>query len=245
MAEQKIKSSEVPALVSDQVEDVVPFSGTLAGFQGEYLPQFRRVPWISIIASVGQNSAKFPQDHGAILYNRERIVPKPAEVTFYGVTTHYRQNTAYEPNNLVQPIVYRTATEVAEHGGNLRKGVKPGTDDNNFVPAAVGYVVLESPVKKGWAAGVDASANFDHKLLIPSAWYIKGVAFSRVVEALRIASQKLAKEGRELGRARWSLTTVHSNINGNYVWVPLLTRLEPLNSEQYMATIKELFGDEG
>lgn len=243
MAETHIKPSETPALVNEQIEEVPAFSGSLSGFHGELLPEFRRVPWISIIASVGENSHKFPHDHGAILYNRERVVPKPMEITFFGVVTHYRQNLAYDPGAMIQPIIYRTAAEVAEHGGNLRKGVKPGTDDNNFVPAAIGYVVLESPAKKGWAAGVDASTNFENKILVPAAWYLKGVAFSRVVEALRIAAGKLQKEGKELGRARWNLNTVHSNINGNYVWVPLMTRLEALNSDICMAAIKELFGE--
>lgn len=244
MSETHIKPSQDLVPVSDQIEEVPAFSGSLSGFRGELLPEFRRVPWMSIIASVGANSAKFPRDHGAILYNRERIVPRPADITFYGVATHYRQNLAFDANSITQPITYQTAAEVAEHGGNLRKGVKPGADDNNFVPAAVGYVVLESPSKKGWASGVDASINFESKILVPTAWYIKGVAFSRIVEALRIAAARLRKDGHDLGRARWSLTTVHSNINGNFVYVPLLTRVEQLNSDKYMGAIKELFGED-
>jgi hypothetical protein len=247
MSESIVKPSNVPLVANNGNDDeVVPFSppsGSLANFQGELRPEYRRSPYLSIIQAVGDSSAKFPRNHGDILYNKEKIVPKPANLVFFGLRVFYSQNLAYDANSTIRPMTYRTAEEVIEHGGNLNRGVRPGSDDHNYVPQALAFCVLESPAKKGWAAGIEQSEVFESKILVPATWFLRGVAFNRICDKVRLVNNALRKAGKELAHARFTLDTVHQPINGNWIYVPVLIKSGETNADSYVAALKELFGE--
>lgn len=246
MSETTINPNKTPLALSEAVEPIEPFtppSGSLAGFHGELRPEYRRTPYMGIIQAVGSNSGKFPKNHGDILYASEKLVPRPVTISFFGLRTYYRQNLAFDANSMVRPMTYQTAAEVEEHEGNLRRGIKPGTDDHNYVPEALAFVILESPFKKGWASGIEQCDILDNKILVPAAWFLRGVSFTRIVDSVRMINNRLKKDGHQLARARFSLDTQHVPINGNWIYAPILTKQDEVNNDSYITVMQELFGE--
>jgi len=240
MSESDVKPSKI--LVSEgPVEDVAVFGapGSVEGFHGDVRPG--RQPTLAITQRVGQNAKDFKP--GQLLYNREKTLPAPLSLSFFGIHCWYQPNAAYDPNQKQPAITYETALEVERAGGNLRRGVTPGSDPHNFVSVARALVVLESPVKKGWGSDIDLAMPFEEKtLLIPCAWFLRGIGFSRVVEPLRITSARLSNDKLPMIKARWTLEVADLQINGNWVFVPILSKQDKQNNDDYCALSRKLFG---
>lgn len=243
------KNSDNPiAVLTKPEEEVIPFSpqsSGIAGLRGEFNVEDRKLPFLSIIQGVGENAAKYKSNHGDLLYNKETIVPRPVTVSFYGVRKYYKQNLAFDSSGVAaRPLTFDTAEQVLERGGNLRKYITPGSDENNYVPEAFAFVALESP-KDGWGAAVDYRGSVEKVFVIPAVWILSGTRYRRITPLLLSVQDVLIVENKELAYARFSLDTQHEKIGGNWVYSAVVTKQKDgkRNSDAYVQKLHEMFGE--
>ena len=239
---------DVGSLGSEGSEEVVPTfvepgASPIAGIQGEYKSASVRYPTFSIIHGVGPNFAKFPQNTGEFIYANERLVGKPVEFALYGLVEHYRQNLAYDPEG-PRSIIFKTAKEVLESGGNLKEFVPDGADDNNYRAEAVAYLGIFAPKgKRSWAAEIESAFPCGDELLVPAAWNLAKSAYRSVVPKLRMIGKRLQMEKKLLSQERLSVTTVHQKIGANFVFIPVVKKSERASPNDLSPLLVEAFGD--
>jgi hypothetical protein len=222
-------------------EKIVPFgASSLAGLKGEFTGADIKTPFLGIIQGSGKIAAKFPKNLGDLVYAGETIVTKPVDITVYGARKNYRQNLEF--GSVERALIFSTAQEVLDWGGNVDQFKKPGSDSKNFIPELWAFIALESNVK-GWAAGLDGVSRYEKRILVPAAWVLRGNAYRNIVPQLRSAEGTLKKNGRELVHARFSLDTTQTKSGQNFVWVPTLKKQNEQNSEEFVALVKETFGE--
>lgn len=236
--------------------EVVPFSepsvSPIQGIQGEFGGGDVKFPYFGIIHGVGPNFAKFPRNAGDLLYNGENLVPKPVELSFYGVQKKYVQNLRYDPTG-PRANEFLTTQQVIQAGGNLKEFVPAGSDDNNYVANAVCHIVLfekrkNSKNKKDegfeWAGDLDL-AIFDDgadELLVPALWTLRGTAYRAIVPQLIMADSRLRKQNKTLAAQRWTLDTKNMKMGANFVFIPVLDKVEKLNGPETLGLLAENFG---
>jgi hypothetical protein len=217
----------------------------VAGVVGEFaLDSGPRVPWFKIIQNVGKSSADFPTSHGGLLYHEKTIVPQPAIISFFGLRGYYVQNLAFDASRLERPKIYDTVAEIEAAGGNVTPFTKPGMDDNNYIPAALVFLILEAPDNaKSWAKGLEFAAPFEKKLFLPACYNIRSTQYRTVVPVVRTLSEALKRDGSPLFHARYHFSTRLSPVGGNFVYIPILKRLEDDNSDNFAPIAAGLFGE--
>lgn len=236
-------------LGDDDRDEVIPFVepsvSPIAGIQGEFGGHDIRYPFFGIIHGVGPSFAKFPKNAGDLLYNGDTLVPKPVEMSFYGVQKQYVQNLPYDPTG-PRANVFSNTQQVLTAGGNLKEYVKAGADDNNYIANAICHISLFAPFSKkntkSWADGLDLAVSNDNEWLIPASWTLRGTAYRAIVPMLIMADMRLRKEGKTLAAQRFSLDTKHQKMGDNFVFVPILSKVNKLNGEGTLALLKENFG---
>jgi len=244
----KKNDSSTAVMTKPVVEEVIPFSpqgSGIAGLHGEFSVEDRKLPFLSIIQGVGENAAKYKSNHGDLLYNKELLVPRPVSVNFYGLKKIYTQNLAFDSSGVgPRPLTFETAEQVLEQGGNLRKYVTPGADDNNYVPQAFAFVALESP-QDGWGAAVDYRGLVEDVFLIPALWVLRGVGYRRVTPLLLSVQDMLIPERKELAYARFTLDTQYEKVGGNWIYSAVVTKQKDgkRNSDGYVQKLHEMFGE--
>jgi len=244
MTETAIKT--VPNNVNEQ--PVVPYrpEGALAGLHGEFTSDDVAVPFLRIIQSVGKSAADHPKNHGDLLYGSDTLIPRPASLMIYGLNKSYAQNLPFDANSTQRPQTFRTIEEVEAAGGNVDRFVSPSHDSANYVPQALGTVILESPIgPKGWAAKVDAVVRHEEtrKLLAPAYWALRGTVYRIVVPMLRTIASVLEKEGKELCHVRFTLDTKLTQVGGNWIHTPILKKQEEQNSDTFVTFCHQIFGE--
>ena len=222
----------------------------LSGVHGEFgVESGPKLPTLRLIQNVGKSSIDHPKDRGGLLYFKDTIVPRPATVTFYGLQGYYVQNLAFDPNNAVMPARYETIAQVEAAGGNVTPYVKPGVDEQNYVPAALCFLLIHAPNgAKSWAKGCEeVSVPFEEgktkELLLPAIMYLRSTGYRQLVPLLRRVSADAEKEGKQLSHARFSFDTTQSMIGGNYVFIPVVKRTADNNSEAFLELAKDIFGE--
>ena len=191
-------------------------------------------------------SPNFPRNAGDLLYNGENFVPKPVELSFYGVQKKYVQNLRYDPTG-PRPNEFLTTQQVIQAGGNLKEFVPAGSDDNNYVSQAVCHIVLfASKVKgmkeKSWAEDLDLAIPNGSEFLVPALWTLRGTAYRAIVPQLIMADSRLRKQNKTLAAQRWTLDTKNLKMGANFVFVPVLDKVEKLNSGETLGLLAENFG---
>ena len=233
--------------LGDDSNEVVPFSepsvSPIQGIQGEFGGSDVKFPYFGIIHGVGPNFAKFPRNAGDLLYNGENLVPKPAELSFYGVQKKYVQNLRYDPTG-PRPNEFLTTQQVIQAGGNLKEFVPAGSDDNNYVANAVCHIVLFAPKAKGksWAEGLDLAIPNGSEFLVPALWTLRGTSYRAIVPQLIMADSRLRKSGKTLAAQRWTLDTKNIKLGSNFVFIPVIDKIEVLNKPETLALLDENFG---
>jgi hypothetical protein len=237
----------VDSLGDNDHEEVVPFVepsvSPISGIQGEFGGGDIKYPVFSIIHGVGPNFAKFPKNAGDLIYNNETLVTKPVELSFYGVQKQYVQNLAYDPTG-PRPNICSTAQQVLAAGGNLKEYVRAGADDNNYIANAICHICLFAPKKgvKSWVTGLDLVVSNGNEILIPASWTLRGTSYRAIIPILIMADSRLKKEGKILAAQRFKLDTRHQKMGDNFVFIPVLTKVEQLNGEETLALLNENFG---
>ena len=228
--------------------EVVPFSepsvSPIQGIQGEFGGGDVKFPYFGIIHGVGPNFAKFPRNAGDLLYNGENLVPKPVELSFYGVQKKYVQNLRYDPTG-PRPNEFLTTQQVIQAGGNLKEFVPAGSDDNNYVANAVCHIVLFAPKMKGkvsWAETLDLAIPNGSEFLVPALWTLRGTSYRAIVPQLIMADSRLRKQAKTLAAQRWTLDTKNMKMGANFVFVPVLDKVEKLNGAETLGLLAENFG---
>ena len=222
---------------------VEPSVSPIQGIQGEFGGGDVRFPYFGIIHGVGPNFAKFPRNAGDLLYNGETLVPKPVELSFYGVQKKYVQNLRYDPTG-PRPNEFLTTQQVIQAGGNLKEYVTAGSDDNNYVSHAVCHIVLFAPKAKGksWAEGLDLAIPNGSEYLVPALWTLRGTSYRAIVPQLIMADARLRKQNKTLAAQRWNLDTRNTKMGSNFVFVPVLDKVEKLNGDETLGLLAENFG---
>jgi hypothetical protein len=228
--------------------EVVPFSepsvSPIQGIQGEFGGGDVKFPYFGIIHGVGPNFAKFPKNAGDLLYNGETLIPKPAELSFYGVQKKYVQNLRYDPTG-PRPNEFLTTQQVISAGGNLKEFVPAGSDDGNYVAHAVCHIVLFAPKLKNkvsWAEGLDLTIIGEGEYVVPALWTLRGTSYRAIVPQLIMADSRLRKQQKTLAAQRWTLDTKNMKMGANFVFVPVLDRSDKLNKDETLELLAENFG---
>jgi hypothetical protein len=250
MSEFKIDGRSDEPLAKPTSDYPAPYSppSALSGVHGEFGAEGQpRLPLLRIIQNVGTSSVKHPQDRGGLLYHKDTIVPRPASVSFYGLHGYYVQNLLFDPN--VQPQRFETIAEVEAAGGNCASYVKPGVDENNYVPAGIAFLIVRAPNGlKSWAKDCsEVSVTYEEKkqkeLLLPAMWYLRGTTYRIVAPLLQRLFKDSEREGKKLVHAKYSLDTQQALVGANYVYVPMLKRAPEDNSNQFADFAKDIFGE--
>jgi len=247
---------DVNELGMESEKEVVPFVAPaglpVAGMRGEFSAADIRYSWISLVQSVGPSFAAFPRNAGDFLYGGKTIVPRPMEVAFYSVMKKYRQNLKYDPTGS-RPLEFETAQEVVAAGGNLKRGVPPGFDENNYVPNAVAYLGIFAPrtggkKEKRWADDIDFVLKNGSEDIVPCLWYLKGTRYGIVIPTLLTATALFHHENQgEAGKdplpyLRFILDAKHDKSGSNFIYKPTLIRKPGVNSEATVKLLTEGFG---
>jgi hypothetical protein len=229
----------VDNLGDDDNSEVVPFVepaiSPISGLHG-FTSRDIKYPTLSIIHGVGPNFAKFPKSAGELIYNNELLIPKPIDVTFYGSEVVYMQNLSYDPTG-PRANQFSSAREVIAAGGNLKEYVKAGQDDNNYIPTARCFIVLFAPkstakVTKPWYTGLDLAFPNGTETMILGSWILRGSAYRAIVPMLIMSESRLRKEGKTLAAQRFKLDVKHQKMGDNFVFVPVLTKVEKPKSPE-------------
>jgi hypothetical protein len=229
-----------------EAELPIPFKPVgVAGVQGEFaLDSGPRVPWFKIIQNVGKSSADFPMNHGGLLYHEKTIVPTPATISFFGLRGYYVQNLAFDAARLERPKVFDTVAEIEAAGGNVIPFIKPGMDDLNYIPAALVFLILEAPDgAKSWAKNLEFAVSFEKKWFLPACYNIRSTQYRTVVPIVRTLGEAAKRDGCPLYHARYHFSTRLSPVGGNFVFVPILKRLEDNNPDNFGPVAKGLFSE--
>jgi hypothetical protein len=220
-------------------------AGELGGLHGEFSVLDRRMPQLKIVQNVGALSAKFPDRKGEILYGEHTFLAKPAGITIYGANKLYQQNLRYEEG--VFPAVYETTQEVEKAGGNLKGFVRAGEDDTNFVPIILAHVVAELPApaspksKKGVAeiTPVDGAFSYNGGTYVAGIYVARGSAYRALAGRLVGVRSQMQASQKQLAHFKFTLDSVYSKIGAFFVYVPIITRVGELNSDEFVAFLKK------
>lgn len=234
--------------LGEEGNEPVPFQepsvSPIQGIQGEFGGGDVKFPYFGIIHGVGPNFAKFPKNAGDLLYNGETLVTKPVQISFYGVQKKYVQNLRYDPTG-PRPNEFTTTQQVIAAGGNLKEFVAAGSDDNNYVSNAVCHIVLFAPKvtkKASWADGLDLAIPNGSEYLVPALWTLRGTSYRAIVPQLIMADSRLRKEKKTLAAQRWELDTKNMKMGSNFVYVPVMEKVDKLNSEETLSLLSDNFG---
>lgn len=230
---------------SEVIPFVEPAASPIAGLHG-FTSRDVKYPTLSIIHGVGPNFAKFPRSAGELIYNNETLIPKPIDITFYGSEVVYMQNLAYDPTG-PRANQFNTAREVLAAGGNLKEYVRAGADDNNYIPTARCFIVLFAPKPtskgaKSWTQGLDLAFPNGTEIMVLGSWILRGSAYRAIVPLLILAESRLRKEGKPLAAQRFKLDVRHQKMGDNFVFIPVLSKVESPNSPETLALLDENFG---
>jgi hypothetical protein len=231
----------------DENDDNLPApykpSGELGGLHGEFSMLDRSMPQLKIIQNVGALSAKFPQNKGDILYGTDTFLAKPVKITFYGAQKLYQQNLAFEEGAF--PKVYETSEQVEQAGGNLQPFVKAGRDDMNFVPIIMATVVCELPAssksKKNHSeiTPVDGAFSYNGGTYAAGIYVARGTAFRALAGRLVGVRTQMQSAGKQLAHFRFTFDSAYQKVGAFFVYVPVITRLPELNSDEFVSYLKE------
>jgi hypothetical protein len=189
------------------------------------------IPRLNIVQNVGPLSQEF--DGGDLVFNKETVlatVEQPIYLTVLSVDKTYEERLPYDPNG-PRPTVYKSIEEVVEagHWVDWRNNQPPPVRE-----VATILVLIEKP------EGVDG-LGFSHELLDKeyalALWTLRGTGYTRGAKKILSASQlELQKTGLLSGL--WELSTERAQVNGNWVFAPVI-RLKGKNSPELIEQIKE------
>lgn len=232
----------------DENDDNLPApykpSGELGGLHGEFSMLDRSMPQLKIIQNVGALSAKFPQNKGDILYGTDTFLPKPVRITFYGAQKLYQQNLAFEEGSF--PKVYETSEQVEQAGGNLQQFVRAGHDDMNFVPIIMATVVAELPApstpkskKNHEVLPVDGAFEYNGSSYVAAIYVARGTAFRALAGRLVGVRTQMQSARKQLAHFKFTLDSAYQKVGAFFVYVPVITRLPELNSDEFVSYLRE------
>lgn len=219
-----------------------------AGLQGDFGEESSRIPFLSI----GQKSSDITETNplalGALVYAGKHLVPRPVTMSIFGGKMLYRQNLTFDRLNARAAKRFGTKEQVLAAGGNVERFVKAGADDSNYVPEMTCSVALFAPKSRGklvcWADTPEVLKHSDSNgvWIIPVLWPLRGVGYGEVVPNLRMIERALREDGKELGYARFELSTAKRTFSANSTHVPVISRLPEDNSPETVALLHNIFG---
>lgn len=190
------------------------------------------IPRLNIVQNVGPLSEMFEGKGGAIILNKETLLAQkdePIKLTVLSIKKTYEENLPYDPNG-PRPRVFESLEEVVDAGlyTDWRNNQQPTAKE-----VATVLAFIEEP--EG-VEDLSFSYEFEKKNYALAVWTLRGTAYTRGAKKIFSASQiELAKDGLLSGD--WELSTTRTQINGNYVFVPVL-RLTGRNSKEKVAFIE-------
>jgi len=219
------------AELEDHLPDTAPVTLALGSVSGSVDSRDIIIPKLNITQNVGPLSEEF--EGGDIVYSKETVLVSkevPIFMTVLSIKKTYEDRLPYDPNG-PRPKVYETIEEVIEAGlwVDWRGNEAPPVREVGTM-----LVLIEQP------DGVD-HLGFNHeiegKTYALAMWVARGSAYTRGAKKVFSASQiELAKGGLMSGK--WELSTKREQINGNWVFVPVM-RIVGKNSPEFIKQISD------
>jgi len=189
------------------------------------------IPRLNIVQNVGALSKEF--DGGSIVLNKDTVLAKADEaikLTVVSIKKTYEERLPFDPNG-PRPETYETIKEVVADGKwvDWRNNQPPPVRE-----VATILVLIEEPEDY---TGLGFNYEFEGKHFALAIWTLRNTGYTRAAKKIFSASQiELAEKGLLSGE--WELSATREEVNGNMIYVPVLT-ISGENSPEKVAFITE------
>lgn len=229
LAEVEESTAVAPADVSSLM--------TVGAVTGSVSPRDLLIPRLSIVQSVGHLSEVFTpgdivlnNEVRLMAYNKEKV--SVLECLVLSIAKSYEERLPYSPTG-PWPQKFKTLEEVLAAGLTL-DWVK-GKPEPTAREVAETLILLKKPKDVECVSFSYTLGNAEYALAV---WTLRSTAYSRAAKKIfSAAAIELHKTGLESGK--WTLSTSREQINGNWIFVPVL-RLTGTNTPEMCQQIKAL-----
>lgn len=234
LEKEDVKVSDT-AIATTSRETAMSTAGGLAPeLTGDFGVDDFRIPTLNIVQAVGPLSDKFPNQAGAICFNKEVLLsPPPAagqsgdiiSLTVVGGEKRFVENLPYGSDQMPQTV--DTVEQVRELGGTLQW---VGDERPTWAPVFNAYVLIEGdPEIPGFML------EHDGRWFAPAVWSMRSTAYKRAATLIISAARLSLRDG--LANGKWSLSAKREKIGQNFVFVPILKQAGR-NSKEFVDFIK-------